>query len=418
MGALFNGDEETSGLLTTVTHEQSQSKEARYARAYRRDPENNRRINLQKKRRRALKREKEMGSVSSMFEAEAAPTTVKPQPVENLRRPSDNASLSNPDGEASYGLSDSSQSYCQKDQKSIVTGSTKPLERKSSNLNTQNQAELLLEIRDCLVDLRESVKPATQMPPNYKQQACVSGIAITNGGNVAKKKTVAKMIAEKVPTFGLSLLLIVFLACNTFFLVSEQQSLYESMSYSAGMALMIAVLSEASLILLSAIASWTSNLEWKIGLTAGMLAMLAVMVGILDSSAKSRVNTTVRQSQEAKNIEKQLTTLRALEAPILARIKNLDPNVYPTKINELSLELTTPPNGHSYKIEQLTSRLGLINTADADTSKLIWQRRVSLFLNLLFSAFLGSLWAKKDKESFIQRMSKHVNGYLQKACEV
>ena len=120
----------------------------------------------------------------------------------------------------------------------------------------------------------------------------------------------------------------------------------------------------------------------------------------------------------AKNIEKQLTTLRALEAPILARIKNLDPNVYPTKINELSLELTTPPNGHSYKIEQLTSRLGLINTADADTSKLIWQRRVSLFLNLLFSAFLGSLWAKKDKESFIQRMSKHVNGYLQKACEV
>ena len=65
MGALFNGDEETSGLLATATYEQSQSKEARYARAYRRDPENNRRINLQKKRRRALKREQEMGSVSS-----------------------------------------------------------------------------------------------------------------------------------------------------------------------------------------------------------------------------------------------------------------------------------------------------------------------------------------------------------------
>ncbi|NRA45797.1 MAG: hypothetical protein HRU09_12640, partial [Oligoflexales bacterium] len=53
-GGLFSEYEETSGLRAATIHEQSQSKEARYARAYRRDPENNRRINLQKKRRRAV----------------------------------------------------------------------------------------------------------------------------------------------------------------------------------------------------------------------------------------------------------------------------------------------------------------------------------------------------------------------------
>ena len=170
---------------------------------------------------------------------------------------------------------------------------------------------------------QEKVIPAAPALPddkNSEQQASVSS------EKVANKKTLLKRFVEKLPILGISLLILAFLGFNTYFLVSEQQSLYTSMSYSAGMALLIAILSEASVILLSTMASWTANLEWKIGLTTGMVAMVAVMVGVLDSSAKNRSSAAARKTKEAQNIEKQLITLRALEAPILARIENLDPH--------------------------------------------------------------------------------------------
>ncbi|MFK7822751.1 MAG: hypothetical protein AB8G05_01240 [Oligoflexales bacterium] len=93
-GGLFNGNEETSGVFTFASDGQSQSKEAKYHRAYRRDPQNKDRINIQKKRRRALKKEMELGSVSSMFESVARPAKSEPQTVEKVLNKSDNGSLS------------------------------------------------------------------------------------------------------------------------------------------------------------------------------------------------------------------------------------------------------------------------------------------------------------------------------------
>ena len=401
-GGLFNGDEEAYELPTTDLHGQSQTRKAKYHRAYRSDPKNKDRINSQKKRRRALKKEREMGNVSSMFESAARPSKEEQQTIENELSTSDNASLSNQRSETSC------KSEATAELINVLQQGFAKLDRNFDNLQSE------------LAYFKENPKPTAPALPkvnNTEQQASVSGIAITNGANVSKKKTIAKLIVEKLPTFGMSLLILTFLAFNTYFLVSEQQSLYESMSYSAGMALLIAVLSEASLIMLSAMVSWTPSLEWKIGLTTGMLAMVMVMVGILDSSAESRVNTAARQSQEAKNIEKQLVTLRALETPILARIEKLDPQHYRTEIDRLSKSLTAPPNGYTYKIEQLSSKLATISTSHADISKMVWQRRVSLLLNLLFSSFLGFLWAR-NKEGFLTKISKSLGGVLNRPCEV
>ncbi|MFK7826866.1 MAG: hypothetical protein AB8G05_22170 [Oligoflexales bacterium] len=425
-GGLFDGNEESTKLFTTASNGQSQSKEAKYHRAYRSDPKNKNRINSQKKRRRALKKESELGSVSSMFESVARPAKEEPQTVEQSARTSDKTSLPDSISGTSCELSDSSRNYCQSNHNSVANGRTgSSIKRKSSNFDKQNQAELLVELRDsfrgiesALETIQDMVKPATQLMPDSKEQkAIVSGIANSNGAKLAKKKTIANIFIEKLPIFGLSLLILTFLGFNTFFLVSEQVSLYESMSYSTGMALLIAILSEASLILLSSMASWVSNLEWKLWLTSGTVAMVVVMVGILDSSAKSRVNTAAKQSQEAKSIEKQIITLRALEAPILAQIKSLDPEVYPSKINRLSSKLTSRPDGYSYKIELFSKRLSSISIAEADTTKLIWQRRVSLMINLIMSSFLGFLWSRKQ-ESLIQRVGRGMSGYLQRTCEV
>ena len=145
--------------------------------------------------------------------------------------------------------------------------------------------------------------------------------------------------------------------------------------------------------------------------------MVAVMVGVLDSSAKNRSNAAVKQTQEAKNITDEINTLKKLREPILARIEKLDPKVYPTKISRLSAQLTTPPEGYSYKIDQLTTKLATISTAEADTSKLVWQRRAALFINLLLSAFLGFLWSK-NQESVLTKIGKYIGGYWQRTCEV
>ena len=420
----------------------SQSKQAKYHRAYRSNPENRNRINSQKKRRRALSKEREMGNVSSMFESAAHPAKSEQQNVENLGESYDSDTLAKCGSEASGFTQaellkqfaemrketenrdkqrDERQRYLEDTVAKILNfPGSQELIRQSEQRILDAQMKLIMELRAEVKEFKKSLEPAAQVLPkvNQLEQQTVAGdIAAPNAENLPKKKTILKRFMEKLPVLGASLFLLAFLGLNTFFLVSEQVSLYKSMSYSAGMAMMIAVLSEASLILLSSMASWTSSFEWKAWLTMAMFVVVAVMVGILDSSAKNRSGTAARQTQEAKNIEKQMQTLRALEAPILARIESLDPKVYPSKISELSAQLTASPNGYSFKIEQLSAKLATISTTEADTSMLAWQRRAALFLNLLFSGFLGYLWSSKDNESLLKIVSRSIRSYLQKTCD-
>ena len=394
-GGLF--DEESTRLSTTDIHGQSQTPEARYARAYRSNPENKKRINENRRKNRQMRKER-TNKVGLVLESAAHPLKAEQQTVERPLKQPDNGSLSDRH----------SGSSCKSESSDLINVLQQGFEKLDRNFDS-----LKAELRD----LRESGKPTAPVPITGEQQASATDLANPSSEKLPRKKTLLKSLYEKIPVLGASILILTFLGFNTYFLVSEQQSLYTSMSYSASMALMIALLSEGSLILLSTMASWTPNLEWKLGLMAGMLVMVAVMVGVLDSSAQNRSNTAARQTQEAKNIEKQIATLRALEAPILARIEKLDPQHYRTEISRLSSQLTTPPNGYSYKIEQLSNKLATISTSNADTTKLIWQRRAALFINLLLSAFLGFLWSK-NQESVLTKIGKFIGCYWQRTCEV
>ncbi|NRA43523.1 MAG: hypothetical protein HRU09_01070 [Oligoflexales bacterium] len=184
-GGLFNGDEEASGLFAPDLSGQSQTKKAKYHRAYRSNPQNKDRINSQKKRRRQLKKESQFGNVSSMFESAALPSKAEQQTIEKTLSRSDSPSLPNPGAVASDESNGSSQSHCLEQPMSVDT-SKESINQVNENHNIQNQAELLLEIRDCLVDLRESIKPTAPAPKILEQQASVSEIANANGDNLAK----------------------------------------------------------------------------------------------------------------------------------------------------------------------------------------------------------------------------------------
>ena len=162
-GGLFNGDEETSGVPTFASNGQSQTEKAKYARAYRRDPENNLRINQQKKRRRALKKESQFGNVSPMFESAARPAKSEQQTVETGITSHDNKSL--PDS----GLQENS--VCNDLAQAAIL---RQLSEIRSELSRQ---------RD---EIQSFVKPATQPMLVDQEQASVSGIAIANGDNLAK----------------------------------------------------------------------------------------------------------------------------------------------------------------------------------------------------------------------------------------
>ena len=334
--------------------------------------------------------------LSLVLESAASPITGKPQTIERPLKKSDTPSLADSQTKANH--------------KADLNAELIAVLRDGFDRLDRNIECLHSEIRL----LKESVKPTTPALPKIND---TEQQVTTTSKKVANKKTVLKRFVERLPMLGISLLILTFLGFNTYFLVSEQQSLYTSMSYSAGMALLIAILSEASVILLSTMASWTANLEWKIGLTTGMVVMVAVMVGVLDSSAHHRSSTAAKQTQDAKNITDEIDALKKLREPILSRIEKLDPQAYRTEISRLSAQLTTPPNGYSYKIDQLTTKLATISTAEADTSKLVWQRRASLFINLLLSAFLGFLWSK-NQESVLTKIGKYIGGYWQRTCEV
>ena len=431
-GGLF--DEKPTELSTADILGQSQTPEARYARNYRKNPENKKRINENRRKNRQMKKDQE-SRLSLVLESAASPITSKPQTIENTHDNSNAPSLSDLWSVTSWELNNSSQGYSQGGQRPVVRSvNTEQL----SNEKIENQADLLLELRESfrgihneLKLIREEKKSADESKKdpfaqgsveNKEQRSNEKNLRVDYFVNDASSSKDEELFIKSKPRRKLislllmSVVILTFLGFNTFFLVAEQTSLYESMSYSSAMAVMIAVLSEVSLLLLSVMASWTSNLEWKIGLMAGMVAMVVVMVGILDSSAATRVNSAAKQTQESKNIADEINTLKKLREPILARIEKLDPQHYRTEISRLSAQLSTPPNGYSYKIEQLSGKLATINTANADLSKMVWQRRAALMINLIVSAFLGSLWSRKST-SFIMKISHSIKNSCSNFCE-
>ena len=195
-----------------------------------------------------------------------------------------------------------------------------------------------------------------------------------------------------------SFTVLIFLAANTFFLVTEQASLYESLGYSAVMALIIAVITEAALILFSAASSWASGF-WKVILQTGCLGTGIVVVGLLNSAVDNRILDKMASSETAEMLKKDIRTQEALEATALEMIDNLDPKLYPTKIHRLKAQLNSPGfEGHTFRLGQLREKLAALSVSGNLTQEvrvLQWQRWASMGWNILLAGFLGYLWRRK-----------------------
>ena len=150
----------------------------------------------------------------------------------------------------------------------------------------------LREVSDALVQVAQSAG---------KSQEGVRGKTPAQSGWLALKTSSGLLL--------FTLVVMIFLAANTFFLVTEQASLYESLGYSFRMALVVALLTEAALILLSAAASWAAGF-WKVFLYAGCLGTGIVIVGLLNSSVDNRALEKMAGSEQAAMLKKEIKSVR------------------------------------------------------------------------------------------------------------
>ena len=219
-----------------------------------------------------------------------------------------------------------------------------------------------------------------------------------------------------------SLTILSFLGFNTYFLVAEQFSLYQSLGYGFSMASLIAVLTELSMILLSLLANWTKDFVWKLALFAGCACIVYTVVGVLDSSAQHRSAAKLAESEMSMRLKKEITSLEAKEATALAIIGNLNLNTHPTKISRLMSELEgSGPKGYSYWLKSARKRLDKItavSVSNHEVEVLKQQRRVALLVNLLLSGFLGFLWSQKRKKKYLDGLSEMIRNYWSRPCEV
>ncbi len=220
---------------------------------------------------------------------------------------------------------------------------------------------------------------------------------------VTKKQSallIRKQAEKPFLTYFFSLCIIIFLGFNTAFLVLEQSGLYTSLGYSGAMAMMIALLTECALVLFSALASWAPGWIWKAGLYAGCLVTGFVVFNLLSVSVENRASKKLAGSEQAEILKKEIATFETLETAAIASIKNLNPSLYPTKINRLMAKLNAPgPEGFTFRLGKLREKLAGLSASGSvqkEIQVLQWQRWAAMLWNFLLAGFLGFLWRKKE----------------------
>jgi len=219
---------------------ESQTREAKYHRAYRSNPENRKRINSQKKRRRLLKKEKELGNVSCIFESEAAATKLEPQTVENVLNRYDNQSLSNSDEQANKELSDSSRGYHQKSQYHLqldfnrdperdLQTSKKAIPQEANNQAVQKQVELLALINQRFEQLGSEIDGIKRIVETTSPgKLTTSGVEKQNV--IADEDKVQKSAKYSKQTFFSAVFLTALTALASWFVAQQTSPLYKSLN--------------------------------------------------------------------------------------------------------------------------------------------------------------------------------------------
>ena len=210
---------------------ESQSRQAKYHRAYRSNPENRDRINSQKKRRRLLKKEKEFGRTICIFESEASPITSQPQTVENTSamKVSDRASVPESSTTSSQELTDSSRSHCLKEKMSAFSYPQNHVcNEQASNQGGVDQAEIILDLRREIAELRrrlETAPPGMQTIGLEKQN--ISDCKITDRETIQKTPMPSKNFFT---SFASAIIFTALTALASWFVAQQTGPLYKSLN--------------------------------------------------------------------------------------------------------------------------------------------------------------------------------------------
>ena len=217
-----------------------------------------------------------------------------------------------------------------------------------------------------------------------------------------------------------SALIAIFICTNTYFLIGEQQILYMSLGYSVAQSWFIALLMEATIVLLSATASFTHNLFWK-GLLYGCCALSCyVAVGVLESSSENRSHNKIAASAQSLQLQREIATLEAKERTALAIISNLDPKIYPTKITRLTQKLeNNDVGGYSFQLREARASLDELRNVSTSANEIFilsLQRKIALLCNIVLAGFLGYLWSAR--ESLLDKLVARYKSYLNRPVDV
>ena len=208
---------------------ESQSRQAKYHRAYRSNPENRDRINSQKKRRRLLKKEKEFGRTICIFESEVAPSKATPQTIEKAHHKSDKRSLPESPSTSSIELTDSSRSHCRKKKDALTDQQMSDSHGEASNQGEVDQAEIILDLRRENAELRRRLDTAPQAWKSEKSE----GQQISESVRNANKEKVQKTFLPSKNSFislASAIIFIALTALASWFVAQQTGPLYKSLN--------------------------------------------------------------------------------------------------------------------------------------------------------------------------------------------
>ena len=202
---------------------ESQSRQAKYHRAYRSNPENRDRINSRKKRRRLLKKEKEFGRTICIFESEARPVKEKPQTIEKgLTSQSDRTRLSESQSTSSLELTDSSRSHCLNEENVSTDQHAFDSHGEASNQGGMDQAEMIMSLHREVVELKRKVE--TTPPVRLTKHRAGKQNVIADDDKVQKSAKYSKQ------TFFSAIIFTALTALASWFVAQQTGPLYKSLN--------------------------------------------------------------------------------------------------------------------------------------------------------------------------------------------
>ena len=210
---------------------ESQSRQAKYHRAYRSNPENRDRINSQKKRRRLLKKEREFGRTICIFESEARPAREKPQTTGKTSKSlTSKHTLPESGVTSSLELTDSSLSHCRKKKDALTDQQMSDSHDETSNQGEVDQAEIISDLLRENAELKrrlETTPPVRLTKHRAGKQQISESVRNANQGKVQKTFLLSK---NSFISLASAIIFTALTALASWFVAQQTGPLYKSLN--------------------------------------------------------------------------------------------------------------------------------------------------------------------------------------------